>query len=486
MARASRGRRGTSSSAARPARACGRSPSASSADLVVFGSDWHTAPGHVQPGQSALRLIEGGPVSVAIAAAGLRNRTDAGLRTVALAGGEVDDAARATAEGLAALAGDPLALPSQEGLDLLVVGSRPGTADGRVDISAAAEYLVETATSSVLIVARGVVFDVERAAARDGSEDPLTHAPGAVRRAPPFRERPATPGVRRCGIVIGRSTSRSRDPGRPQPRQAPSSLSADPAARERSDAMETWDAIRARRNVRSFTDEPIAPEQLDQILEAARRTPSSRNWQPWDFVVVTDREQLRRLATVWVGAGHVAGSAATIALIAPLHDGAREQELVQYDLGQATMSIAIAAADLGIGSGHSAVGDQELARRAARHPADHFCAFLIALGHPADRPLAPLTPDRSPAVRRGRPPRQLVAARRTSARATVTGRPTRRGERMELHPEALAFLEAVHAAGGPPLDELTAAEAREVRRRVRRADRRRARRSRRSRTCASR
>ena len=140
------------------------------ADLVVFGSDWHTAPGHVQPGQSAQRLIEGGPVSVAIAAAGLRNRTDAGLRSVALAGGEVDDAARETAEGLAALAGNPLALPSQEGLDLLVVGSRPGTAVGRVDISAAAEYLVETATASVLIVARGVAFNVERAADRDRVE----------------------------------------------------------------------------------------------------------------------------------------------------------------------------------------------------------------------------------------------------------------------------------------------------------------------------
>ena len=50
------------------------------ADLVVFGSDWHTAPGHVQPGQSALRLLEGGPASIAIAAAGLRNKPDARLR----------------------------------------------------------------------------------------------------------------------------------------------------------------------------------------------------------------------------------------------------------------------------------------------------------------------------------------------------------------------------------------------------------------------
>ena len=79
--------------------------------------------------------------------------------------------------------------------------------------------------------------------------------------------------------------------------------------------METWDAIASRRNVREFEDRPLPDEHLERILEAGRRAPSSRNWQPWDFVVVTDREQLKALAEVWRGAGHVAGSAATIALI---------------------------------------------------------------------------------------------------------------------------------------------------------------------------
>jgi len=155
--------------------------------------------------------------------------------------------------------------------------------------------------------------------------------------------------------------------------------------------MQTWDAIRARRNVRTYTDEPIEPAQLDQILEAGRRTPSARNWQPWDFVVVTEREALQELSKVWMGAGHIAGSAATIALIAPVAESERDKSIAQYDLGQATMSIMIEAADLGIGSGHSAVGDQDLARRLLGLPADRRCAFLIALGHPADRPLAPLT-----------------------------------------------------------------------------------------------
>jgi nitroreductase len=161
--------------------------------------------------------------------------------------------------------------------------------------------------------------------------------------------------------------------------------------------VETWDAIRSRRNVRSYADEAIAPKDLDQILEAGRRTPSAGNQQAWDFVVCTDPEQLAQLAKVWRSAGHVARSAATIALIAPNAQDTRSRDLVQYDLGQATMSIMVAAADLGIGSAHSAVSDQELARRLLGFPEDHFCAWLITLGVPADRPLRPIArPNRRP------------------------------------------------------------------------------------------
>lgn len=159
--------------------------------------------------------------------------------------------------------------------------------------------------------------------------------------------------------------------------------------------VETWDAITARRNVRAYTDQPIADADLDRILEAGRRAPSSKNTQPWDFVVVTDRDRLARLAKVWQGAGHVAGSAATIALIAP--DREEPPQRVEYDLGQATMAIMVAAADLGVGTGHTAVADQDLARELLGFPADRRCAYLIALGYPADRPLRPIRdPARQP------------------------------------------------------------------------------------------
>jgi nitroreductase len=152
--------------------------------------------------------------------------------------------------------------------------------------------------------------------------------------------------------------------------------------------MQTWEAITSRRNVRSFADRPIPAEDLDQILEAGRRSPSSQNWQPWDFIVVTSREQLRELAKVWRGAGHVAGSAATIVLIGPAADN--EFGRAQFDLGQAAMAMMLAAADLGIGSCHAGVADLQLARELLGFPEDRNWALLISLGYPAGRPLAPV------------------------------------------------------------------------------------------------
>src|SRR5690349_18106586 len=134
--------------------------------------------------------------------------------------------------------------------------------------------------------------------------------------------------------------------------------------------METWDAIRSRRDVRQFDARPIAAGHLDRILEAGRRAPSAGNAQPWDLVVVTSRERLVELSRVWRFAGHVATSAATVAIVARRIDDPREREYEIFDLGQAVMSMMIAAADLGIGSGHAVVENEELARELLGYPGD--------------------------------------------------------------------------------------------------------------------
>ncbi|MCW2519386.1 MAG: nitroreductase, partial [Mycobacterium sp.] len=69
--------------------------------------------------------------------------------------------------------------------------------------------------------------------------------------------------------------------------------------------MEAWDAIRARRNVRSYLPDPVPKSALDRIAEAGWRAPSASNRQHWDFIIVTDRRQLEDLSTVWRGAGHI-------------------------------------------------------------------------------------------------------------------------------------------------------------------------------------
>ncbi len=161
--------------------------------------------------------------------------------------------------------------------------------------------------------------------------------------------------------------------------------------------METWDALTSRRNVRHYTDEPIEPADLDRILEAGRRSPSARNRQWWDLILCTDRRLLSDLTGVWQGAWHIGGAAAAVALIVEDTDEAQTRETRQYDLGQLTMSMMLAAADVGIGSAHASVRDQPLARRILGLPADRACAWLVGFGYPADRPLAPITnPDRRP------------------------------------------------------------------------------------------
>jgi len=153
--------------------------------------------------------------------------------------------------------------------------------------------------------------------------------------------------------------------------------------------MDIWDTITSRRQVRSFTSDPIPKEELERILEAGRRAPSSRNGQRWDFVVVSDKGQLDRLSQVWQGALWIADSTVTFAFVIPQAEG--DEALVdRLDLGQAAMQMMIAATGLGIASGQAVCRDQTLAREVIGFPDDKQCALLVAVGYPADRPLRPI------------------------------------------------------------------------------------------------
>ncbi len=120
------------------------------ADVVVFGSEYRTSAGSVRPGTSAERMLEGGPAAVALAPAGLRNGT-AEIRTIGLLADD-QGPAYATAHALARALGGQVVDAASGPVDLLIVASRPEAPAGRVAVSAATAYAIETARSAVLVV----------------------------------------------------------------------------------------------------------------------------------------------------------------------------------------------------------------------------------------------------------------------------------------------------------------------------------------------
>ena len=158
--------------------------------------------------------------------------------------------------------------------------------------------------------------------------------------------------------------------------------------------MEAWQAINSVRVVRRFADRPLEPGHLERILNAGRRTASSKNRQDWAFIVVRDREALRQLSKVGRYADHLATAPAAIALVRP--DARNEHQLrtLMWDLGRAAQNMVLAAWELGIGSVPATVYDLDLTARLLRLPGDQRCDFLLSFGYPAD-PSALTAPNRA-------------------------------------------------------------------------------------------
>lgn len=126
------------------------------ADAIVFGSAYRTTPGHVYPQASAERLMEGGPLAVAVAPAGYVDLADAPIASIAAVDEEGDTSAAQTAAALAARLGATVEDRPSHDAGLLVVGSKPPAVHGTVLISAASAYVVELATCPAIVLPRGV------------------------------------------------------------------------------------------------------------------------------------------------------------------------------------------------------------------------------------------------------------------------------------------------------------------------------------------
>jgi nucleotide-binding universal stress UspA family protein len=124
------------------------------ADIVVFGSDYRTAAGHVAPQPSAWTLLEGGAAAVAIAPANYRGDRDREIHRIGVLASPGDDLTIETARELADRFGASVSRDERQ-VDLLIVGSRAEAPEGRVMLTSQAQNEIENATCPVLVLPRG-------------------------------------------------------------------------------------------------------------------------------------------------------------------------------------------------------------------------------------------------------------------------------------------------------------------------------------------
>jgi nitroreductase len=148
-------------------------------------------------------------------------------------------------------------------------------------------------------------------------------------------------------------------------------------------------ALRRTRQVRSFTDEPVAEADLHEILEVCRWTGSSTNSQPWQFIVVRDADARRRIAEISIHARHVGKAPLAIAVAMPGDD----RETDAYDEGRVAERILIAAGamDLGAGIGWAEEGQWPAIGELLGVVPPAFVRTVVSLGHPTEQARRPRT-----------------------------------------------------------------------------------------------
>jgi nitroreductase len=148
--------------------------------------------------------------------------------------------------------------------------------------------------------------------------------------------------------------------------------------------MSALTPIRRVSQIRQFTDEEVPDRAIDQLLELARWTGSSRNSQPWHFIVVRDRDTLRKLAALRPNITWAAG--APVGIVIVLNGGDVVSEA--YDEGRLTERLLTGATMLGYGGGVAWFGEPERQAEAKRMlgiPASRALRQMVLVGRPKSR-----------------------------------------------------------------------------------------------------
>jgi nitroreductase len=145
--------------------------------------------------------------------------------------------------------------------------------------------------------------------------------------------------------------------------------------------MNVSDAIRTKRAVRQFQDKPLPDEAVHAILNAGRRSQSSKNNQPWQFIAIREKDILKALSGAGTYAGHLAGAALAVAILVPNPD---ERFQTLFDAGQAAAYMQLAAWELGVGSCLASIYEPDTARAILGFPTSWQVRICISFGYPLD------------------------------------------------------------------------------------------------------
>ncbi len=145
--------------------------------------------------------------------------------------------------------------------------------------------------------------------------------------------------------------------------------------------MHVVESIRTKRVVRKFLDRALDDDVVRIILNAGRRSASSKNEQTWQFIAVREKEILRALSNCGEWATHLAGAALGVAILTP-EPTAKFQTM--FDAGQAAAFMQLAAWEMGIGSCPASIYEPEKARAILGFPAEWHLRIALSFGYPAD------------------------------------------------------------------------------------------------------
>src|SRR5512140_625198 len=145
--------------------------------------------------------------------------------------------------------------------------------------------------------------------------------------------------------------------------------------------MDVAEAIKTKRAVRTFQDRPLPDAVVLAILNAGRRSQSSKNEQAWQFIAIRDKAILKALSECGKYAGHLAGAALGVAIVMP-DPNAKFQTL--FDAGQTAAYMQLAAWELGVGSCIASIYEPEKARSILGYPGDRYLDIALSFGYPAE------------------------------------------------------------------------------------------------------